>query len=61
LAKLSSSRAVVPTGVFLQELYEPSIVKALAKVNKAAESSHETLPPNKGINESPEVIEIHSD
>jgi predicted nuclease with TOPRIM domain len=46
LAKLGSSRAVVTTGVFLQEQHEPSIVKALAKANKVAESSQETPPPN---------------
>jgi hypothetical protein len=39
LAKLGSSRAMVPTGIFLQELHEPSISKALAKATKAAESS----------------------
>jgi ribonuclease HI len=39
LAKLGSSRAMVPTWVFLQELHEPSILKALAKANKVAESS----------------------
>jgi hypothetical protein len=39
LAKLGSSRAIVPTGVFLQELHEPTISKALAKANKAAKSS----------------------
>jgi ribonuclease HI len=39
LAKLSSNRAMVPTGVFLQELHESSISKALAKVTKAVESS----------------------
>jgi hypothetical protein len=39
LAKLGSSRAIVPTRVFLQELHEPTISKALAKANKAAESS----------------------
>jgi hypothetical protein len=39
LAKLGSSRAMVPTGVFLQELHEPSISKALAKATKVAESS----------------------
>jgi hypothetical protein len=61
LAKLCSSRALVPTWVFLQELHEPSIVKALAKANKAAESSQETPPPNKSITGSPKVIEIHSD
>jgi ribonuclease HI len=38
LAKLSSNRAMVPTGVFLQELHEPSISKALAKATKAVES-----------------------
>jgi hypothetical protein len=46
--------------VFLQELHEASIAKALAKANKTTESSHETLPPNEGIIESPEVMEIHS-
>jgi hypothetical protein len=39
LAKLGSSRAMVLTGVFLQELHESSISKALAKATKAAESS----------------------
>jgi ribonuclease HI len=45
LAKLGSSWAMVPTGVFLQELHEPTISKALAKANKAVESSQETPPP----------------
>jgi hypothetical protein len=48
-------------GVFLQELHEPSIVKALAKINKEVRSSQETPPPSKGITESPEVMKIHSD
>jgi hypothetical protein len=61
LAKLGFSRAMVPIGVFLQELHEPSFTKASAKVNKAAESSQETLPLDEGITESPEVKEIHSD
>jgi hypothetical protein len=61
VAKLSSSRAMVPTGVFLQELHEPSISKALAKATKVAESSLETTPPREGITKSPEVMEIHSD
>jgi hypothetical protein len=39
LAKLGSSQAMVPTRVFLQELHEPSISKALAKATKAVESS----------------------
>jgi hypothetical protein len=39
LAKLSSSQDMVPTGVFLQELHEPTISKALAEANKAAKSS----------------------
>jgi hypothetical protein len=38
LAKLSSSRAMVPTGVFLQKLHEPTISKAIAKANKVAKS-----------------------
>jgi hypothetical protein len=41
LAKLDSSRVVVPTCVFLQEFHEPTISKALAKANKVAESSQE--------------------
>jgi hypothetical protein len=61
LAKLGSSRAMVPTWVFLQELHEPSISKALAKATKAAESSQETPPPSESITESPKVMEIHSD
>ena len=39
LAKLGSSRAGVPPGVFMQELHEPTIAKALAQANKVAESS----------------------
>jgi hypothetical protein len=39
LAKLGSSRAMVPRGVFLQDLHEPSISKALARVGKVAEWS----------------------
>jgi ribonuclease HI len=58
LAKLGSNRAVVPIGLFLQELHGPSISKALAK---ATESSHEIQPPSENITESPDVLEIHSD
>jgi hypothetical protein len=61
LAKLGSSQATVPTGVFLQEFHEPSISKALAKATKAAESSQETLPPKESITKSPKVMEIHWD
>jgi ribonuclease HI len=61
LSKLGSSRAMVSTGVFLQELHEPSISKALVKATKAIESSQETPPPSESINESPEVMKIHSD
>jgi hypothetical protein len=39
LAKLGLIQAVVPTGVFLQELHELTIIEALAKRNKAAKSS----------------------
>jgi ribonuclease HI len=61
LAKLGSSQAMVPTGVFFLKLHEPTISKALDKANKAAESSQETpLLPN-SITESPEVMEIHLD
>jgi hypothetical protein len=61
LAKLRSSRAMVPTGVFLQEHHEASISKALAKVTKVTESSQETPPPCKSITKTPEVMEIQSD
>ena len=61
LAKLGSSRATVPPGVFMQELHEPSIASALAKANKATESSQETTPPVGNISESPEAMEVHSD
>jgi hypothetical protein len=37
LAKLGSSQAMVPTGVFLSELHEPSISKDLAKAIKVTE------------------------
>jgi hypothetical protein len=52
---------MVPTEIFLQELHESSISKALAKATKAAESSYETPPPSESITESPEVMKIHSD
>jgi hypothetical protein len=61
LAKLGSSQATVPTWVFLQELHEPSISKALAKATKAAQSSQQTLPTKENITKSPEVMEIYSD
>jgi hypothetical protein len=54
-AKLGSSWATVPTGVFSHELHEPSILKFLAKATKAAKSSQETLPPKESITETPEV------
>jgi hypothetical protein len=56
LVKLGSSRAMVSLVVFIQELDEPSITKALAKASKATESSQA-----ESISESPEVMEIHSD
>jgi hypothetical protein len=52
---------VVPTGVFLQKLHEPTILKGLAKANKAVESSQETPPLLNSITESLEVMEIHLD
>jgi primosomal protein N'' len=61
LAKLGSSQAMIPTCVFLQELLESGIPKALAKTTKAIESSQETPPPRESITESPKVMEIHSD
>jgi ribonuclease HI len=39
LAKMGSSRSMVPPRVFLQELHEPSISRALAKATKPAKSS----------------------
>jgi hypothetical protein len=61
LAKLGSSWAMVPIGISLQELHEPSISRALAKASKGAESSQETPLSIESIPKSPEVIEIHSD
>jgi ribonuclease HI len=61
LARLGSSRAMLPTWVFLQELHEPSISKALAKATKVVASSQETLPPSVNIAKLPEVMEIQSD
>jgi hypothetical protein len=52
---------MVPTGVFLQELHEPSISISLAKATKAVESSQEAPPPCESITETPKVMEIHSD
>jgi hypothetical protein len=51
---------MVPIGIFLQELYEPSISKVLARATNVAESSQETPPPSESITESPKVMEIHS-
>jgi hypothetical protein len=48
---------VIPRWVFLQELHEPSNVKALAK----AKSSQETLPLIEGIAESTKIMKIHLD
>jgi hypothetical protein len=39
LTKFGSSQAMVPTGVFVQELHMPTISIALAKAKKAVESS----------------------
>jgi hypothetical protein len=61
LVKLGSSQAMVPIGVFLQKLHEPSISKASTKATKAAESSQDTRPPSESITKTPEVMEIHSD
>jgi hypothetical protein len=61
LAKLGSGRAMVPIGVFLQELHEPSISKALHKATKTTETSQKTPPPSENIIESPEVMEIQLD
>jgi hypothetical protein len=52
---------MVPLGILMQELHEPSITKALAKASKMEESPKETTPPVESILESPEVMEIHSD
>jgi hypothetical protein len=61
LAKLGSSRAMVPTGVLLQEIHEPSISKPLEKATKAAKSSQENPLLTESITKSPEIMEIHSD
>jgi hypothetical protein len=61
LAKLGSSQAMLPTGVFLHEFHELSISKALFMAIKAVESSQETPPPSESITKKPEVIEIHLD
>jgi ribonuclease HI len=61
LAKHGSSLVMVPTGVFLHKLHEPTISKALAKANKAAESSQGTPPLLDSKTESSEIMKIHSD
>jgi hypothetical protein len=45
----------------MQELHELSISMALAKANKAIDSSQETTPPARSISKSPEVMEVHFD
>jgi ribonuclease HI len=57
LAKLGSSRSMVPTRVFLQEFHELTIAKALAKASKASKSSKEAPPPTDSITESPEFTQ----
>jgi hypothetical protein len=57
LAKLVSSRSMVPTRVFLQEFHELTIAKALAKASKASESSKDSPPPTDSITESPEFTQ----
>jgi hypothetical protein len=52
---LGSSWAMVPTGVFLQELHELSISKALEK------ATQEAPPQIESITESPKVMKLHSD
>jgi hypothetical protein len=42
LAKLDSSWRMLPPGVFMQELHEPSISKELSKANKVAELVDDT-------------------
>jgi hypothetical protein len=59
LAKFGSHLAMVLPRIFMQELHEPSITKALAKASKAVESSQETTPPVESTFNSPEVMEIH--
>jgi hypothetical protein len=59
LTKLGFSQATVPIKIFLQELHEPTISKALAMANKVVESSQEDPPPNDSITESPKVMKIH--
>jgi hypothetical protein len=61
LNKLSSSQAIVPPGIFMQELHESSITKTIAKASKTTESSQETMPPVESISKSCKVMEIHSD
>jgi hypothetical protein len=61
LAMLGSSWAMVPIGVFLQELHELSISKALEKATQATESSQEAPPQIESITESPKVMKLHSD
>jgi hypothetical protein len=61
LAKLGSSRVVVPLGVFMQELHKPSISMALSEASKAAMSIELTPPTSDNKPESSDVMIIHSD
>jgi hypothetical protein len=61
LAKLSSSQATIPLWVFMQELHEPSISRALSKANKAPDSSQETTPSIEDTSDSPDAMAVHSD
>jgi ribonuclease HI len=61
LAKLSSSQAMVPLGVFRQELRGPSINRALSKASKVVESIKGSTPPNDNKPESFDAMTIHLD
>jgi hypothetical protein len=61
LAKLGSSRGIVPLGVFMQELHEPSINKTLSKASKDVESIDNATTPADDKSDSSDVMMAHSD
>jgi hypothetical protein len=61
LAKLGSSQGMVPPGVFMQELHEPSINKAISKSNKTVESIDGTAAPADDKSNSSDIMMVDSD
>jgi ribonuclease HI len=60
LAKLGSSRTIVPPGVFMQELHERSISKALSMIDKAVKSVDDAATPANDKSNSSNIMLVDS-